>query len=65
MLGLAVTRLRITQIRSSVGEKQNKRGSLRSLRLRHVGDTVYCDDTPQVRGYISACSHLVRVEEIH
>ncbi|WP_437584172.1 50S ribosomal protein L30 [Paramicrobacterium sp. CJ85] len=57
-------RLKITQIKSKVSEKQNQRNTLRSLGLKRIGDVVVREDNSQNRGYVNAVSHLVKVEEI-
>lgn len=59
-----MSRLKVTQIKSKVSEKQYQRDTLRSLGLKRIGDTVERDDTPQNRGYIATVAHLVKVEEI-
>ena len=58
------TRLKVTQIKSVISEKQNQRDTLRSLGLKRIGDTVVREDTPANRGYVRAVAHLVKVEEI-
>jgi large subunit ribosomal protein L30 len=57
-------RLRVTQIKSKVSEKQNQRDTLRSLGLKRIGDSVEREDSSQLRGYVRAVAHLVKVEEI-
>jgi len=57
-------RLKVTQIKSRISEKQNQRDTLRSLGLRRIGDVVVREDNPQTRGYVRAVAHLVKVEEI-
>ena len=57
-------RLKITQIKSKISEKQNQRDTLRSLGLHRIGDSVVREDTPQNRGYVRTVAHLVKVEEI-
>jgi large subunit ribosomal protein L30 len=59
-----MARLKVTQIRSSIGRKRNQRETLRTLGLRHINDTVVRDDRPEVRGMIFTVSHLVQVEEV-
>lgn len=56
--------LKITQIKSRIGEKQNHRDTLRSLGLRKIGQTVIREDNSQNRGYVHTVRHLVRVEEV-
>ena len=57
-------RLKVTQIKSKVSEKQNQRDTWRSLGLRRIGAVVIREDTPQNRGYVRTVAHLVKVEEI-
>jgi large subunit ribosomal protein L30 len=57
-------KLTITQVRSSIGCKQNQRATLLSLGLRKIRQQVERDDTPQIRGMIQTVRHLVTVEEV-
>jgi large subunit ribosomal protein L30 len=56
--------LKVTQIKSKIGGKQEQRDSLRSLGLRRIGDVVVKQDRPEIRGMIKAVRHLVTVEEV-
>ena len=55
--------LKVTQVKSRNGSKQNQLDTLRSLGLRRIGHTVEVSDTPQSRGMINTVRHLVVVEE--
>ena len=57
-------RLKVTQVRSVIGSKQNQRETLRSLGLKRINDVVVKDDRPEIRGMIHTVTHLVRVEEV-
>ena len=57
-------RLKVTQIKSKISEKQDQRDTLRSLGLHRIGDVVVREDTKQNRGYVRTVAHLVKVEEI-
>ena len=59
-----MARLKVTQVRSGIGRKQNQRDSLRSLGLKRINDVVVKEDRPEIRGMIFTVSHLVKVEEI-
>jgi large subunit ribosomal protein L30 len=59
-----MARLKVTQIKSKISEKQNQRDTLRSLGLKRIGDSVVREDSPANRGYVRAVAHLVKVEEI-
>jgi large subunit ribosomal protein L30 len=54
--------VKVTYVRSQIGFDQRQRATLRGLGLRRLRQTVELEDTPAVRGMISAVSHLVRVE---
>ena len=57
-------RLKVTQIKSKISEKQNMRDPLRSLGLHRIGDVTVREDNKQNRGYVRTVRHLVKVEEI-
>jgi large subunit ribosomal protein L30 len=57
-------RLKVTQIKSKISEKQNMRDTLRSLGLHRIGDVTVREDNKQNRGYVRTVAHLVKVEEI-
>ncbi len=56
--------LKVTQLKSGVGGKQNQRDTLRTLGLKRIGDVVVKPDRPEFRGMINTVSHLVAVEEV-
>jgi large subunit ribosomal protein L30 len=59
-----MSRLRITQIKSGIGNKQNQRATLRSLGLKRMHDVVVKEDRPEIRGMVATVTHLVSVEEV-
>jgi large subunit ribosomal protein L30 len=59
-----MARLKVTQVRSKIGTKQNQRETLRSLGLKRVRDVVVKEDRPEIRGMIHTVTHLVSVEEV-
>ncbi|SDY45326.1 LSU ribosomal protein L30P [Herbiconiux ginsengi] len=61
---MMAARLKITQIKSKISEKQNQRDTLRSLGLKRIHDIVVREDNAQNRGYVRTVAHLVKVEEI-
>ncbi|BDZ55525.1 hypothetical protein GCM10025870_25980 [Agromyces marinus] len=42
-----MAKLKVTQIKSKVSEKQNQRDTLRSLGLKKIGQSVVREDTPR------------------
>jgi large subunit ribosomal protein L30 len=59
-----MARLKITQLRSEIGSKDNQRQTLRSLGLKRVRDVVVKEDRPEIRGMVRTVTHLVTVEEV-
>jgi len=59
-----MARLKITQLRSEIGSKDNQRQTLRSLGLKRVRDVVVKEDRPEIRGMVQTVTHLVMVEEV-
>ena len=57
-----MAKIRITQVRSQIGETQRHRGTLRALGLGRIGKTVEHDDGPVIAGMLRKVRHLVRVE---
>jgi len=57
-------RLKVTQIKSTIGGKPNQRDTVRSLGLKRIGDFVVKEDNLVVRGMVNTVAHLVKVEEI-
>ena len=59
-----MARLKVTQIRSVIGSKDNQRQTVRSLGLKRIHDTVVKEDRPEIRGMVATVTHLVSVEEV-
>lgn len=59
-----MARLKVTQVRSVIGTKQNQRNTLRSLGLKRIHDVVVKEDRPEIRGMVRTVTHLVQVEEV-
>jgi large subunit ribosomal protein L30 len=57
-----VTKVRITQVRSAIGQTERHRGTLRALGLGKIGRTVEHDDGPVLAGMLRKVRHLVKVE---
>lgn len=54
--------MRITQVRSAIGQSTRHRGTLRALKLGRIGRMVEHEDSPQLQGMLRQVRHLVRVE---
>jgi large subunit ribosomal protein L30 len=56
-------KLKITLMRSTIGEKPKTRATIESLGLRKIRQSVEFPDQPSVRGMLARVDHLVEVEE--
>jgi len=57
-------KLKIQQVRSTVGRIENQRRTVRALGITRLYQTVEHEDTPQIRGMIQKIKHLIKVEEV-
>ena len=59
-----MTRLKVSQVKSAVGGRQNQRDTLRTLGLKRIGDVVVKEDRPEIRGMLQTVRHMIVVEEV-
>jgi large subunit ribosomal protein L30 len=57
-----VSSLKITQVRSAIGQTGRHRGTLRALGLGKIGRTAEHKDSPQLQGMLRQVRHLVQVD---
>jgi large subunit ribosomal protein L30 len=58
-----MAKVRITQVRSQIGQSERHRGTLRALGLGKIGRSVDQQVTPVLDGMLRKVRHLVKVEE--
>jgi large subunit ribosomal protein L30 len=58
-----MAKVRITQVRSQIGETQRHRGTLRALGLGKIGRSAEHKESPELAGMLRKVRHLVRVED--
>ena len=56
--------IKVTLIRSVIGQKPDKRATVKSLGLKKISSSNILPDNDAVRGMVAAVSHLVKVEEM-
>jgi len=56
--------IKITLVRSPIGNTESHKATIRALGLHKVGQSVKQKDTLSVRGMLAKVNHLVQVEEI-
>ena len=58
-----MTKVRVTQVRSQIGQSERHRGTLRALGLGKIGRTAEHQESPVLAGMLRKVRHLVKVEE--
>jgi large subunit ribosomal protein L30 len=58
-----VSRVRVTQVKSQIGQTQRHRGTLRALGLGKIGRTAEHEESPVLAGMLRKVRHLVKVED--
>jgi len=58
-----MAQLKITQVRSQIGQTKKHRGTLRALGLGKIGRTVEHPESPETLGMLRKVRHLVRIDE--
>jgi len=59
-----MAKLKITQVRSAIGEQARLRRTMQALGLRRPHHSVTHEDTPQIRGMLAKVGHLVTIDEV-
>jgi len=57
-------KIKITQIRSGIGQLENQKRTIRALGIKKMHYSVVQEDTPVIRGMINEVKHLVKIEEV-
>ena len=60
-----MTKVKITQVKSSVRATERQQATLASLGIRKIHQVVEVDYNPVTKGMIDKVLHLVKVEEIN
>ena len=57
-----MAKVRVTQVRSQIGQSERHRGTLRALGLGKIGRSVEHDESPVLAGMLRKVRHLVKVD---
>jgi large subunit ribosomal protein L30 len=58
-----MAKVRVTQVRSQIGQSERHRGTLRALGLGKIGRTAEHEESPVLDGMLRKVRHLVKVED--
>jgi large subunit ribosomal protein L30 len=61
---VAAKRLKVTQVRSQIGQSPRHRGTLRALGLGKIGRSSEHAESDALAGMLRRVRHLVKVEEV-
>lgn len=59
-----MSKVKITQIKSSIGYKKSDKATLEALGIRRMHMSVVKDLNPSIKGMINSVSHLVKTEKV-
>jgi large subunit ribosomal protein L30 len=58
-----MSKVRVTQVKSQIGQTQRHRGTLRALGLGKIGRSAEHEEGPVLAGMLRKVNHLVKVEK--
>jgi large subunit ribosomal protein L30 len=58
-----MAKVKVTQVRSQIGQSGRHRGTLRALGLGKIGRSSEHQESPQLAGMLRKVRHLVKVED--
>ncbi|SHJ94758.1 LSU ribosomal protein L30P [Tangfeifania diversioriginum] len=59
-----MAKIKITQVKSSIGSTKSQKATLEALGLRKLNQTIEHEATPQIVGMANKLGHLISVEEV-
>ena len=62
---MELKKIKITLVRSTIGQKPAKRATVRCLGLRKINSSVEQEANPAILGMAASVAHLVKVEELN
>ena len=57
-----MAKVKLTQVKSQIGQSERHRGTLRALGLGRIGNIAEHDEGPVLAGMLRKVAHLVKVE---
>ena len=60
-----MAKLKITQVKSSIGSTKRQKATLEALGLKKLNNPIIHEATPQIIGMVNKMRHLITVEEVN
>ena len=57
-----MSKVKVTQVRSTIGQSKAHEGTIRALGLGRIGRSVEHKESPELAGQLRHVAHLVKVE---
>jgi large subunit ribosomal protein L30 len=58
-----MAKVKVTQVRSQIGQSERHRGTLRALGLGKIGRSAEHEESPVLAGMLRKVNHLVKVDK--
>ena len=58
-----MSKVKITQVRSTIGQTEKHRGTMRALGLGKIGRSTEREESAELAGMLRKVRHLVRIED--
>ena len=59
-----MAKIKVTLVKSTIGQVDSVKGTVKALGLKKIRSSKELDDTPAVQGMIAKVKHLVQVENV-
>ena len=59
-----MAKIRVTLVKSTIGQVDSVKGTIKALGLKKIRSSKELDDTPVIQGMITKVKHLVKVEKL-
>ena len=59
-----MAKIRVTLVKSTIGQVQSVKATVKALGLKKIRSSKELDDTPAIQGMLKKVSHLVKVENV-
>ena len=59
-----MAKIRVTLVKSTIGQVQSVKATVKALGLKKIRSSKELDDTPAIQGMITKVQHLVKVENV-
>ena len=59
-----MAKIKVTLVKSTIGQVQSVKETVKALGLRKIRSSKELEDTPAVQGMITKVNHLIKVEKV-